>query len=147
MAMADGLRAISYVRTHAAEYGVDPRRIGIMGFSAGGTVTASVAYNYTAESRPDFVAPIYLAYSWTIKGAVPQDAPPLFALAATDDGLGLGPDSVAIYQDWVAAGKPAELHMYAQGGHGFGMRVQNLPADRWIALLADWLGAQGFLAR
>jgi acetyl esterase/lipase len=146
MAMNDGLQAIRYVRAHAAEYGVDPQRIGIMGFSAGGTLTASVAYNYTAESRPNFVAPIYLAYDWVIKdqGAVPSDAGPIFVLAATDDNLGLTPGSVAIYQEWVAAGKSAELHLYAQGSHGFGMKVQNLPSDRWIALFADWLAAMGF---
>ncbi len=100
--MADGLAAIGYIRTHAKELGVNPDRISIIGFSAGGTVTASVAYNYTKEMRPNFVAPIYLAYHWTIKDkGVPKDAPPMFVLAATDDPLGLGPQSVAIYQDWV----------------------------------------------
>ena len=144
MAMNDGLQAIRYVRTHAAEYGVDPQRIGITGFSAGGTLTASVAYNYTAESRPNFAAPIYLAYDWVIKGDVPADAGPLFVLAATDDTLGLAPGSIGIYQHWVAAGKSAELHLYAQGGHGFGMKTQNLPSDRWIELFADWLDLMGF---
>ena len=95
--MADGKAAIGYVRKHAKEYGVKPDRIGIMGFSAGGTVTASVAINYTPETRPNFVAPIYLAYSWTIKAnGVPADAPPMFILAATDDPLGLAPHSVQI---------------------------------------------------
>lgn len=77
LAMADGLAAIGHVRRHAAEYGVKPDRIGIMGFSAGGTVAASVAFNYTAETRPNFAAPIYLAYTWTLKtNGVPPDAPP-----------------------------------------------------------------------
>ena len=66
LAMADGLAAIGHVRQHAKDYGVNPQRIGIIGFSAGDTVTASVAYNYTTATRPDFVAPIYLAYNWTI---------------------------------------------------------------------------------
>ncbi len=61
LAMADGNAAIGYVRKHAKEYGVNPDRIGVMGFSAGGTVTASVAFNYSADTRPDFVAPIYPA--------------------------------------------------------------------------------------
>lgn len=145
LAMADGLAAIGHVRKQAKDYGVKPDRIGIIGFSAGGTVAASVGFNYTPETRPDFVAPIYPAYMWTIKDkGVPADAPPLFVLAATDDPLGLGPQSVQIYQDWVTANKPAELHLYAKGGHGFGMRTQNLPSDRWIQLFADWLDAQGY---
>lgn len=148
LAMADGLAAIGYIRENARELGVNPNRIGIIGFSAGGTVAASVAYNYAPETRPNFVAPIYLAYNWTIKGnGVPQDAPPMFVLAATDDPLGLGPQSVAIYQDWVNAGKPTELHLYSQGGHGFGMRKQNLPSDRWIQLFADWLEVQGLMTK
>jgi acetyl esterase/lipase len=148
LAMADGLAAIGHVRKHAATYGVHPERIGIIGFSAGGTVASSVAMNYTPETRPNFAAPIYLAYSWTIKDrGVPADAPPLFVLAATDDQLQLAPHSVQIYQDWVKAGKPAELHLYAKGGHGFGLRKQNLPSDRWIELFADWLDLQGWMKK
>lgn len=148
LAMADGLAAIGYVRKNAAKYGVNPERIGIIGFSAGGTVTSSVVMNYTAETRPNFAAPIYLAYGWTIKDkGVPADAPPLFVLAATDDQLQLAPQSVQIYQDWVKAGKPAELHLYSKGGHGFGMRKQHLPSDRWIQLFADWLDVQGLLKK
>jgi acetyl esterase/lipase len=148
LALADGLAAIGHVRKHARDYGVNPDRIGIVGFSAGGTVAASVAFNYTPETRPNFVAPIYLAYSWTIKGnGVPTDAPPMFLLAATDDQLGLAPHSVNLYQDWTAAKKPAELHLFAKGGHGFGMRKQNLPTDRWIERFADWLDLQGLLKK
>ena len=148
LAMADANAAIGHVRKHAKEYGVNPDRIGIMGFSAGGTVTASVAFNYSPDTRPNFVAPIYLAYSWTIKpGGVPADAPPIFILAATDDPLGLAPQSVALYQDWTAAKKPAELHLYSKGGHGFGMRKQDLPTDHWVERFADWLEVQGLLKK
>jgi len=148
LAMADGLAAIGYVRKHAGEYGVKTDRIGIIGFSAGGTVASSVALNYTAETRPDFVAPIYAAYSWSIKGnGVREDAPPAFIAAASDDPLGLAPASVQIYQDWMAAHKSAELHLYAKGGHGFGMRHQDLPTDHWIDRFGDWLGQQGLLTR
>ena len=147
LAMADGIAAVVYVRKHAADYGINPDRIGIIGFSAGGTVAASVAYNYTPESRPNFVAPIYLQYDWTIKHGVPADAPPIFILAATDDPLGLAPHSVSLYKDWTAAGKSAELHLFAQGGHGFGMRKQQLPTDRWIERFAEWMDAQGFLKK
>jgi acetyl esterase/lipase len=147
LALADGKAAVGYVRLHAKEYGVNPDRIGILGFSAGGTVVASVAYNYTPDTRPNFVAPIYPAYDWAIKGDVPADAPPMFILAATDDPLGLASQSVRLYSDWTAAKKSAELHLLSKGGHGFGMRKQNLPSDRWIERFADWLDAQGFLKK
>jgi len=148
LALADGMAAMAHIRTHAKDYGVNPGRIGIMDFSAGGTVAASVAYSYTAETRPDFVAPIYLAHDVAIKGdGVRSDAPPLFVVAASDDQLGLAPQSVAMYQAWTAAKKPAELHMYAKGGHGFGMNKQNLPCDTWADRLADWLQMQGLLKK
>ena len=145
LATADGKAAVAHVRSHAKEYGVNPERIGIIGFSAGGTVAAGVAFGYGPESRPNFVAPIYLQYDWTGKPPVPADAPPMFILAATDDPLGLAPHSVALYSDWTKAKKSAELHLLAKGGHGFGMRKQNLPSDHWIELFADWLAGQGFL--
>ena len=147
--MADGLAAIGLVRARAQDYGVKADRIGIIGFSAGGTVASSVAMNYTPATRPDFAAPIYLAYDWTIKEkGVPADAPPLFVVAASDDQLGLAPQSVRIYQDWITAKKPAELHLYSKGGHGFGMRKQDLPSDRWmIQLFADWLKVQGLMQK
>jgi acetyl esterase/lipase len=148
LALADGNAAIGYVRKHAAEFGVNPERVGIIGFSAGGTVAVSVAMNYTAETRPSFAAPIYPAYNWAIKGGgVPADAPPAFILAASDDSLGFAPQSVAIYQDWIAAGKQAELHLYSKGGHGFGMRQQHQPSDHWIERFADWLDVQGLLKK
>ncbi len=148
LAMSDALHALTYVRKHADEFKINPKRIGIMGFSAGGTVTATAVFGYTKESRPDFVAPIYLQYDWVHnKGAVPVDAPPAFILAASDDGLGLAPHSVRFYNDWIAAGKSAELHLYSKGGHGFGMRKQNLPSDHWIELFASWLDVQGLLKK
>jgi acetyl esterase/lipase len=147
LACADGLAAVSYVRKHATEFGIFPNRIGLMGFSAGGTVTASAAFNYTAENRPDFLAPIY-AYMGAVKEAgVPTDAPPMFVVAASDDQLGLAPDSVNLYSKWLAAKKPVEIHMYSRGGHGFGMRKQNLPSDLWIERFGDWLQTQGLLRK
>jgi acetyl esterase/lipase len=143
MSISDGQEAIRYVRTHAAEWGIDPRRIGFMGFSAGGTVTTGVTLNYTPESRPDFSAPIY-AYTGGKPVVVPKDAPPMFILAASDDELKLGPHSVQLYNDWINAGKPVELHMYAKGGHGFGMGKQNLPSDTWIERFVEWMDQQGF---
>lgn len=147
LAVADGVAAVTYVRKHASEFGISPTRIGLMGFSAGGTVTASVAFGYTAESRPDFLAPVY-AYMGAVKDTVvPSDAPPMFVVAATDDQLGLAPDSIILYNKWLAAKKPVELHMYSKGGHGFGMRKQNLPSDHWIDRFGEWLELQGLLKK
>lgn len=145
LCISDGRAAIQYVRAHAAEYGINPEKIGIMGFSAGGTVAASTAFNYTAENRPDFVAPIYAYMPPSMQGAVPADAPPLFVAAATDDGLGLTSQSVGLYSKWLAAKKPAEIHIYEKGGHGFGMHKQNIPTDTWIDRFGDWLGLLGYI--
>jgi len=145
LCIADGRAAIQYVRNHAAEYGINPQKIGIMGFSAGGTVAASTAFNYTPENRPDFVAPIYAYIPPSMQGAVPADAPPLFVAAATDDGLGLTSNSVDLYSKWLAAKKPAEIHIYEKGGHGFGMHKQNIPTDTWIDRFGDWLGLLGYI--
>jgi acetyl esterase/lipase len=141
LAMADGLQAMRFVKSHAKEYNINPDKIGIMGFSAGGTVAASVGFNYQADSKPAFVAPIYLAYDWVPRNGVPSDAPPLFVLAASDDQLNLAPHSIRIYNDWIAAKKSSELHLLAKGGHGFGMRKQNLPSDNWIELFWKWMEA------
>ena len=147
LALADGLAAMKYVRDHAAALGISPRRIGFMGFSAGGSLTTGVALHYTPESRPDFVAPIYAALGVLGEAKVPNDAPPLFALAASNDPLGLADDSVELYSKWLIAKKSAELHMYAKGGHGFGMKKQNMPSDRWIERFGEWLDGQGLLKK
>ncbi|HEY4306046.1 MAG TPA: alpha/beta hydrolase [Gemmatimonadaceae bacterium] len=145
LAIADGRAAMTYVRAHASEFGVSADRVGIIGFSAGGTLAAALAFQYNHDSRPAFIAPIY-AFTTPIKmDAVPSDAPPMFVAAATDDQLGLAPASVALYSKWIAANKPAELHVYAKGGHGFGMHKQGTPSDTWIDQFGSWLTFQGFL--
>jgi acetyl esterase/lipase len=146
LSIEDGLAAVTYVREHAATWNVLPDKVGVIGFSAGGTVAAGVALRYKPEGRPAFAAPIYGAVSM-LKDAVPSDAPPLFVAAATDDNLGLAGESVALYERWTAAHKPAELHMYARGGHGFGMKKQGLPSDDWIARFWDWLQMEGVLKK
>jgi acetyl esterase/lipase len=145
LAIADGKEALTYVRKHAADYKISPDRIGIIGFSAGGTVAASAAFNYTADNRPDFVAPIYPFMPDSMTNNVPADAPPIFLVAASDDQLGLAPHSVNLYNKWIASKHSAELHLYAKGGHGFGMRKQNIPIDKWIERFGDWLDVGGFL--
>lgn len=145
--IADGRNAIAYVRKHAGEYNIDANRIGIMGFSAGGTVTSSTLFGYTKENRPDFAAPIYPFFPSTMIGTVANDAPPIFIATATDDGFGLAPHSIELYNKWLSTKHDAELHMYAKGNHGFGMRKQNLPTDNWIELFYEWMGVQGFLTK
>lgn len=144
LSVADGLAAVTYVRQHASQWGISPDRVGIIGFSAGGAVTAEVATRYAPEGRPAFVAPIY-AGGMLRDAPVPADAPPMFIAAATDDSLGLAPQSVALWQKWTAAHKSVELHLYAKGGHGFGMGKHDIPTDHWIDRFADWLQLEGFL--
>lgn len=144
LAIADGLEAIKYLRRHAEEFKINPERIGMIGFSAGGTVTAGVTFNGRDESRPDFAALIYASPpQWMHDLSVPENAPPLFITAASDDDFGLAPHSLAIYNKWIEARKSAELHMYSKGGHGFGMRIQNYPSDTWIERFTDWMESQG----
>lgn len=144
MAISDGHNALACVREHAADYNITPDKIGIIGFSAGGTVAASAAFSYTPENKPDFVAPIYGFMPDSLQSNVPADAPPMFLAAASDDQLGLAPNSVSMYNHWLEAKHPVELHLYTKGGHGFGMRVQNLPTDSWIERFGDWLQLMGF---
>lgn len=140
MAAADGLRAIEVVREHAAAWHIDPAKVGIMGFSAGGYVAAQSALEYTAATRPDFVASIYGCCIDAAGLKVPDDAPPIFFLHAYNDPVSAA--SPSLFLAWKAANKPAELHTYAAGGHGFGMPKHNLPSDGWIERFGDWLRYQ-----
>ena len=145
LSVSDGLQAIRTVREQAARFGIDPDRLGIMGFSAGGGVTAGAATRYEdAASRPSFAAPIYAS---TREKTVPVDAPPIFLAHASDDALVSAMHSVALYTSWLEAGHRAELHIYAAGGHGFALWPQGLPSDTWIDRLWAWLQAEGFVPR
>jgi acetyl esterase/lipase len=147
LAMQDGLTAVKYVRQHAADYKIDPNKIGFMGFSAGGTVTMSVVYSATDDTRPNFVAPVYAYEAAIIGSTVPSATTPIFICAASDDDLGFATHSVHIYSKWLEANQPAELHMYEQGKHGFGMKKQNLPVDTWMDRYIDWLTMHGFIRK
>ncbi len=143
LAEEDGRQAIRYVRRHAAEWSLDPHRIGIAGFSAGGGVVMGPVMQHDAASRPDFAAPIYAAYRSAVP--VPNDAPPLFIVIADDDKL-ISPNSSArLYMVWHSAGHPAELHIFRRGDHGFGMKKTNRPSDKWIDLFYSWLDSSGLL--
>ncbi len=139
LSTSDAQHALRYVREHAESYDINPNRVGLMGFSAGGAVTMNTTYTTLEEDKPDFIAPIY---AWMIvvdKGQVPSKKIPMFVACASDDPLRLAPASVQLYQDWVEHGQQSELHMYAKGGHGFGMRDLGLPSDEWIEHFGAWL--------
>ena len=136
LAIADGLQAVKLVRERAAEWDIRPDRIGIMGFSAGGYVTAYAALNYDASSRPDFAGVIYGALVKNIE--VPTAAPPLFMALTNNDEVAVEP-SLDLYSAWRRSGHPVEMHIYSQGDHGFGMMKTGLPSDGWIERFWEWL--------
>ncbi|CAM3873108.1 alpha/beta hydrolase [Aquirufa aurantiipilula] len=139
LATQDGLKAMEYVRNHASDWGLNPQKIGFMGFSAGGTLTMSVLQTASDANRPNFVAPIYLYKKAVLGTQIPSNWIPIFIAAASDDNLGLATHSVDLYLEWLKAKQPAELHMYVKGGHGFGMRKMNTPSDYWTMDFEHWL--------
>jgi acetyl esterase/lipase len=129
LAVADAERAIELVR--AEGYG----HVTLLGFSAGGRVTAEVLLRSAPDRRPDAAAAIYLP---TVQDAIaPADAPPLFVLAAADDPLGID-GSLDLHRAWREAGRPVELHLFERGGHGFGTNRLGLPVDGWPELFLSW---------
>lgn len=140
MAHVDGQRALALVRERAADWGVDQDRIGMIGFSAGGFLTADVAMD-PGGAPLLFAAPIYGGE--TGGRPVPADGPPMFIAVAVDDRL-LFTATRVLFEDWTDAGRPAELHAYTRGGHGFGTARQGLPSDGWMDQFADWLADRGF---
>ena len=142
LATADAEQAIRTIRSRAATWAVDPSRVGIIGYSAGGTVAIQAAATTDVEARPAFVANIYGAF---LERPVTRDAPPYFGVVAADDTLCLGYFLEAT-QQWLAAGVPTEFHVYETGGHGFGLTPQKLPIDGWTCRLEDWLTNRGLIS-
>ncbi|MCE7797070.1 alpha/beta hydrolase [Sphingobium sufflavum] len=142
IALADGLQAMRFIRANADRYGIVPNRVGMIGFSAGAILTMDVTTNAPAVDRPNFAVPIYGA----LEGKEPPvGGPPLFIAATQDDNAVPAAESVNIYSRWTAANLPAELHVYQQGGHGFGMVPHKLPVDGWSVAFEAWLKAGGWL--
>lgn len=139
-ALEDALTAIRFIRSHAAELGVDPARIAIIGFSAGAIMAVHAALS-DRPSRPDLVASIYPAM---LALPVPDDAPPLFAVVAADDPL-FGGQGFGLVEAWRASGARAELHALEAGGHGFGMWARNAPTGLWPAAFKAWLDLHGWM--
>ena len=137
----DGQQAIRMVRERSSEWGLAEDRIGMMGYSAGGSLALNVTLTQEPGCRPDFTAAIYSGSG--DEAPVPADAGPLFILCAADDEMA-SRNSLGLYAAWKAASRPVELHIYSKGGHGFCLRKMNIPVDTWINRLADWLRAHGF---
>lgn len=144
LAIADASQAIRLVRRNAGEFGVVPSKVGMIGFSAGAMMTLGVALEATPDARPDFIVPVY--GMMRAGDRVPSDAPPAFIVTAADDATIPPSASISIFEIWTAAKRPAELHIYERGQHGFGMRSQGLPVDAWPAAFEKWLVARGLIA-
>lgn len=155
-ALQDAQRAIRVVRSRAAAWGLDPEKIGMMGFSAGGSLTARAATLYNVQTytpvdkadslsaRPAFGMLIYPAYldkgegrKLTPELAVNKQTPPMFIFATADDTY--GNSALVMAGAMRDAGVPAELHFYAKGGHGYGLRPGNTAAEIWPVLAAKWM--------
>jgi acetyl esterase/lipase len=143
MAPADGKAAVAWVRSHAAQYGIDPARVGMMGFSAGAMTTRRVGLDADTPSRPAFLGYIYGPQD---AEAVPADAPPLFDAIALDDSL-FPNNGFPIAQAWLAAKRPVEIHGYQTGDHGFGLGRPDTTTTLMLDEFTAWLAMQGFLAR
>ena len=147
----DAQRALRLIRSRAAEWGIDPNRIGVMGFSAGGEVASMLAFTPGAgdsnaadpidrlNSRPDFLVEIYPG-PLGIPDTIPKDAPPAFLLVANDD-RGASRSIASLLQKYREAGVPVEAHILARGGHGFNMgnRSKLKSVKGWPQRLGDWL--------
>jgi len=144
MSVADAQQALKLVRRNSASWRVDPARVGIMGFSAGGGVAIGTALAERSDASPDFLISLYGPSLMDVN--VPANAPPLFiAVGATHFNVTNG--CLALFAAWKAAGKPAELHIYDQVSAGFGMSKRGLPVDNWIDRLHDWLVARKITRR
>ena len=170
--LLDAQRAVSLVRSRASEWGINHARIGIIGFSAGGHLAIATATHFDKRAyealddvdkvscRPDFAAAIYPGYLIEQPRAgvevnkdalapymrIPKDTPPIFFAHAADDSVAGSENSVVMHLALKKASIPSELHIYAKGGHGFGVRPTELPCSRWPESLIGWLQSQSLLA-
>jgi acetyl esterase/lipase len=164
-ALQDAQRTIGLVRLRAREWHVDPEKVGVIGFSAGGHLAAAVSTHFAQRtyplvdaadelsSRPDFAILVYPGHLWTPGTEVtlrsdihiPANAPPTFLVQAEDDPVDPVKHSLTYYFALQNAGVPAEMHLYAQGGHAFGLRPTKLPIGQWPVLVEKWLQTIGML--
>jgi acetyl esterase/lipase len=158
-ALLDAQRAVRMVRSRAQEWGIDPARVGVLGFSAGGEVAAMTGTRFDGgddgaadtierqSSRPGFLALIYPGFMQDLRGLnVTGETPPSFLVHANDDRLS-AEISAAFYLALKKANVTAELHVYAHGGHGFGMRKGPYSVSSWPARFQDWMAESGLLGK
>jgi acetyl esterase/lipase len=144
IAVADAQQALRLIRGNARKYGITADRVGAIGASAGAMSVIDLALAPDPAARPDFAV--------AASGAAPPEAgpataaPPLFIVAAQDDPQVPVARSTELFQRWTRAGRPAELHLYEKGGHGFGLRHRGQPADHWPQALEAWLASLGLAA-
>lgn len=143
--IADGIQALRVVRRHAAEWGVRPERVGMVGFSAGAMVTSAALLQADSAARPGFAAMIYGAPFGDMP-AIPARLPPMFMAWAQDDAVALAP--ILRFHDALrAAGHRPEVHVFSAGGHGFGMKRQGTSSDHWLDEFVWWMQSRGFATR
>lgn len=142
IAVADGLQAMRVVRDNAQRFGVDPERVGMIGFSAGAMTTLGVIARSSKAERPAIAAALYGSMA---DYRLPEGAPPLFIAHAQDDEVVPVAKSLEVYARWTAAGLPVELHIFERGGHGFGALRRGHPTDLWMAAFEHWLRQHGWL--
>ncbi|WP_425839286.1 alpha/beta hydrolase [Streptomyces fractus] len=143
LALSDLHRALATVRQRAGEWHIDTDRVGVLGFSAGGYLATNSVLGEDPLQNPDFVAGIYCGF--TEHSPVPEQAPPLFSMVAADDPL-VFPDALRTIGAWQSAGRPVEAHVYADGGHGFGLNKTGKSVDTWLDRFEDWLTGLGLTA-
>ncbi len=153
--VADAAKAIALVRERATKWNLDPNRVGLLGFSAGGNLLAHIACDRgTKTDLPNFGIMIYGGGFVDSKDPtklkegfiVPADAPPMFIACAHDDGQNPIASAV-LYLEYKKHNIPCELHLFTQGGHGFGMRDNKQPINAWPQRCAEWMGAMEWLPK
>jgi acetyl esterase/lipase len=163
-ALEDAQRTLGLVRLHAAEWHIDAHRIGVLGFSAGGHLVAAISAHFDRRlypavdaadhesCRPDFAIALYPGHMMEhtskrleLNPAIPVTGktPPTFLLQAEDDPVDSVENSLVYYMALKKAGVPAEIHLYAQGGHAFGLRRTKFPITAWPQLVETWLRTIG----
>ncbi len=163
--LEDAQRTMGLLRLHAKEWGIDPHKIGVLGFSAGGFVMAEISTHYKKRlyqpidaadkesMRPDFAIGIYPGHiampDWTLNPNVPvtKDTPPTFLVQAEDDYVDGVQQSLVYYTALAKAKVPSELHIYAHGGHAFGLRPTKDPITHWPNLAEAWMRRIGMLPK
>jgi len=165
MALEDAQRTVGLVCFHAAEWHIDPHKIGVLGSSAGGHLSAAMSTHFAKRlypaiaaadkesCRPDFAVAIYpghLAiadehFELNPDLHVTSQTPPTFSLQAKNDPVDEVENSLAYYAALKKAGVPVEMHLYAQGGHAFGLRRTELPITGWPQLVETWVGTIGMI--